>query len=387
MAYIGNTVQNQGFTPAIDYFNGNGVTVTFTLSRPVASVAQLIVAIDNVIQNPSTAFSVSGNSITFTSAPLSGSNNIWVEYTSLITTYNAISQDPTVIGDLTATGGYLAEGDFGNTFTDGAIVDYVTGTARVTTSPGDAITFYNGGTNARNALMTLAATGNVGIGTSSPLSRLQVVGQSGFGGGSANSAATISTSATGNDAVTLELATGSGSPFSMSLFAAGASPANAVYLNQRNNAPIVIQTNNTERMRIDSVGRVTTPFQPAFRAALTNTANYATTGSDIPFNSVAFNIGSHYNSGTGAFTAPVAGVYVFFVRTFLEFSGRCTTDIRVNGTAVISTYGPIEQGANSSTMAVFNLSANDTVSCRLRQGTIYGGGFLDGAQFMGYLLG
>lgn len=85
MAYIGNTVETQGFTPAIDYFNGNGVTVTFTLSRPVASVAQVIVAIDNVIQNPSSAFTVSGNSITFTSAPLSGSNNIWVEYTSLIT--------------------------------------------------------------------------------------------------------------------------------------------------------------------------------------------------------------------------------------------------------------------------------------------------------------
>jgi hypothetical protein len=172
MAYIGNTVQNQGFTPAIDYFNGNGVTVTFTLSRPVASVAQLIVAIDNVIQNPNTAFSVSGNSITFTSAPLSGTNNIWVEYTSLITTYAAISQDPSVIGDISATGGYLAEGDFGNTFIDGTIVDYVTGTARITTGPSDAIAFYNGGTNARNPLMTLGATGNVGIGTTSPAAPL-----------------------------------------------------------------------------------------------------------------------------------------------------------------------------------------------------------------------
>jgi hypothetical protein len=176
MAYIGNDPQNQGFTPAIDYFNGDGVTVTFTLSRPIASVAQLIVAIDNVIQNPSTAFSVSGNSITFTSAPLSGTNNIWVEYTSLITTYAAISQDPSVIGDISATGGYLAEGDFGNTFIDGTIVDYVTGTARVTTSAGDAITFYNGGTNARNPLMTLAATGNVGVGTSSPAQKLNVSG-------------------------------------------------------------------------------------------------------------------------------------------------------------------------------------------------------------------
>ena len=66
MAYIGNTVQNQGFTPAIDYFSGNGVTVTFTLSRPVVSVAQMIVSIDNVVQNPSSAYTVSGNTITFT---------------------------------------------------------------------------------------------------------------------------------------------------------------------------------------------------------------------------------------------------------------------------------------------------------------------------------
>jgi hypothetical protein len=172
MAYIGNTVQNQGFTPAIDYFNGNGVTVTFTLSRPVVSVAQMIVAIDNVIQNPSTAFTVSGNSITFTSAPLSGSNNIWVEYTSLITQYNAISQDPSVIGDITATGGYLATGDFGNTFTDGTIVDYVTGMSRITTGSATGMTFYNGGPSARNALMALTSAGNVGIGTTSPRAQI-----------------------------------------------------------------------------------------------------------------------------------------------------------------------------------------------------------------------
>ncbi len=163
MPYIGNTVQTQGFAPAIDYFSGNGVTVTFTLSRPVLSVAQLTVAVDNVIQNPSSAFNVSGNSITFTSAPLSGTNNIWVEYTSLITTYAAISQDPSVIGDITATGGFLAEGDFGNTYIDGTIVDYVTGNARITTGPIDDMTFYHGGTSSRSEMMTLYYAGGAKI--------------------------------------------------------------------------------------------------------------------------------------------------------------------------------------------------------------------------------
>lgn len=160
MAYIGNTVENQGFTPAIDYFNGNGVTVTFTLSRPIASVAQVIVAVDNVIQNPSSAFNVVGNSITFTSAPLSGTNNIWVEYTSLITTYQGISQDPTVIGDIRATGGYLAEGDFGNSFIDGAILDYVTGAGRVTVGELDDLIFYHGGTAGRSEMMKVSYAGN-----------------------------------------------------------------------------------------------------------------------------------------------------------------------------------------------------------------------------------
>jgi hypothetical protein len=160
MAFIGNTVQTQGFTPAIDYFNGNGVTVTFTLSRPVASVAQMIVAIDNVIQNPSSAFNVSGNAITFTSAPLSGTNNIWVEYTSLITTYQGISQDPSVIGDITATGGFLSTGDFGNSFIDGAVIDYVTGAGRITVGELDNLIFYHGGTSGRSEMMKLSYAGN-----------------------------------------------------------------------------------------------------------------------------------------------------------------------------------------------------------------------------------
>ena len=166
MAYIGNTVQTQGFAPAIDYFSGNGVTVTFTLSRPVASVAQMIVAIDNVIQNPSSAYTVSGNAITFTSAPLSGTNNIWVEYTSLITTYNGISQSPSVIGDLTASGGYLSTGSFNNSFVDGTIVDYVTGNGRVTVGTADGFTLYNGGTSARSSLLAMNANGAMGVGTS-----------------------------------------------------------------------------------------------------------------------------------------------------------------------------------------------------------------------------
>ena len=82
MSYIGNTVQNQNYVPAVDYFNGDGSTVAFTLSRPVASVAAVQAVISNVPQNPGSAFTVSGSTITFTSAPPSGTANIYVYYTS-----------------------------------------------------------------------------------------------------------------------------------------------------------------------------------------------------------------------------------------------------------------------------------------------------------------
>jgi hypothetical protein len=85
MAFIGNTVTTQGFTPAIDYFNGDGSTTAFTLSRPVASVAQVQVVVNNVPQLPGTAYTVSGSTITFTGAPSSGTSNIYVYYTSPIT--------------------------------------------------------------------------------------------------------------------------------------------------------------------------------------------------------------------------------------------------------------------------------------------------------------
>jgi hypothetical protein len=93
MAFIGNTNTTQAFTPAIDYFSGNGSTTAFTLTRPVASVAQVQVVVNNVAQNPSSAFSVSGSTITFTSAPSAGTSNIYVYYTSPITQIIAPGQN------------------------------------------------------------------------------------------------------------------------------------------------------------------------------------------------------------------------------------------------------------------------------------------------------
>ncbi len=69
-------------SPAIDTFNGDGSTTTFSLSRTpsVGSGANIIVFVDNVYQRygSSYAYTTSGSDLIFTAAPPSGTNNIQV---------------------------------------------------------------------------------------------------------------------------------------------------------------------------------------------------------------------------------------------------------------------------------------------------------------------
>lgn len=148
MAFIGNTPTTQSFTPAVDFFSGNGSTTAFTLSRPVASVAQVQAVIENVPQAPTSAFTVSSNTITFTSAPPSGTNNIYVYYTSPITQVIQPGQGTVGATQLVAgaalanigTGGvtstYLASGAARSNWGAGGVLQVVnaTVTGDVTTS-------------------------------------------------------------------------------------------------------------------------------------------------------------------------------------------------------------------------------------------------------------
>ena len=82
-------------SPHIDEFNGNGSTTAFTLTQvPSASNASnFIVFVDNVYQRygSSYAFTVNGTTLTFTSAPPSGTNNIQVIQLSQQNTLNTVA--------------------------------------------------------------------------------------------------------------------------------------------------------------------------------------------------------------------------------------------------------------------------------------------------------
>lgn len=86
MGYLGQQVLP--FDPARTYapprdadrFSGNGSSVAFTLSRPVNQETDIEVFVENVQQEPIFAYSSTGTTLTFTEAPPSGTNNVYVVY-------------------------------------------------------------------------------------------------------------------------------------------------------------------------------------------------------------------------------------------------------------------------------------------------------------------
>lgn len=86
-------------------------------------------------------------------------------------------------------------------------------------------------------------------------------------------------------------------------------------------AGLAFFSGSTERMRIDSAGRVTKPYQPAFvvNASGSNTT-LPSNDAIVVLNSEVLDVGNDFNTSTYRFTAPVRGVYVFSYRSTLVYS-------------------------------------------------------------------
>ena len=78
MPYLGPAPSGTFGTSAKDRFSGDGSTVAFTMTRSPGSVNKIDVFVDNVRQEPTIAYTVGGTTLTFTAAPDSGTNNIYV---------------------------------------------------------------------------------------------------------------------------------------------------------------------------------------------------------------------------------------------------------------------------------------------------------------------
>jgi trimeric autotransporter adhesin len=140
MAYQGNVPAEAYTTTAKDTFNGNGSTTAFTLSLPTVT-NDIRVVVENVVQEPTAAYSVSGTTLTFTAAPPSGTGNVYVvhlgpavqtvEPPSTIAGATVFASNVTVQGNLTVDGGTIKlDGDYpvgtGNVALGDAALDSLT---------------------------------------------------------------------------------------------------------------------------------------------------------------------------------------------------------------------------------------------------------------------
>lgn len=148
-------------------------------------------------------------------------------------------------------------------------------------------------------------------------------------------------------------------------------------------------------LAMDSAGRVTMPYQPAFGAARSSTT-YSTASVVISFNTVYVNVGSCYNSSTGVFTAPVSGNYLFGFSGIAGTGASGTTvngtvDIRKNGTAVKTIHwNHADAWESIAGDIIISLSVNDYVDFYIGSLTGVGNSVYGGANYTsgyGYLIG
>jgi hypothetical protein len=235
--------------------------------------------------------------------------------------------------------------------------------------------------------------GNVGIGTSSPQMPLSVQANTGNG-----AIRLIGTSNASSNNAGIYWYDSNDSTFNGYL--GNFSTSFDIY-NQRS-TPMAFYTGATERMRINSSGHITKPYQPAFKAGMVSSTSFGASATIIfpDTSGNHFNIGGHYSTSTGIFTAPVAGIYVFSTCVIYESmsAGQAMDDafyIYKNATLVTYSFRRAEYEAGYTgnggyyvdhANTLLNLAVDDTVKVvNNRSLTVHGN--TNYCFFYGYMLG
>ena len=173
MAYAGRQpITGFRSTPTKDSFNGDNSTVAFTLSLDTRT-NDVEVFVENVQQEPVTAYSISGNTLTFTSAPPTGTGNIYVIHRAELVSNGVhtpganLDAGVTTLDSLTVTG----SADINGGTIDGVTIGGASaGAGTFTTVTGSGDMNIDSGT-----LFVDASENRVGIGTTSPDSDIEIV--------------------------------------------------------------------------------------------------------------------------------------------------------------------------------------------------------------------
>lgn len=126
MSFIGNTPAESFTAASKQSFSGDDNTTQFTLTN-TGTTNGVAVFVENVRQEPGTAYTVSGTTLTFTAAPVTGTNNIYVVNGGLRSTVGLPAGTSINATTGTFTGDVSTEGDVKLTTSSGGIYT-ITGT-------------------------------------------------------------------------------------------------------------------------------------------------------------------------------------------------------------------------------------------------------------------
>jgi hypothetical protein len=215
-----------------------------------------------------------------------------------------------------------------------------------------------------NTLVVDSVNNRVGVGTASPQRKLQ-------SSAGADDNCILATSVAGNAYIGFaDNATTSQTGLTVRMGSAG-------------NAMVFQTGGTTERMRIDSSGRVTMPYQPAFHASCWGSNRANGVNGNVVYGNAITNIGGHYNASNGRFTAPIAGTYTFSATILNQYNGSAQLRFMKNGAVTSASVYFNAFDEEATALAILTLYAGDYVQANTTQihyESEYG-------DFIGHLIG
>jgi len=294
MPFLGKTpkqVELSSFgTRVKDDFTANGSTTAFTLSKSVSNPNDIAVFVGNVRQEPTDAYTVNGTTLTMSDAPTTGLN-FYVVHTAGTIESSVVPSDGTItsaklssavntsiaaklpLSGGTMTGNLVVSAaspnvDVSDTGTSHASQDFLTNSNAARTTIGveraaggglfvgssaHAAVFGSAGANStqiasnNTVRMTVDTAGKVGVGTTSPVTNLDVMTEN------SNTRARIRSNTNSSPSAGLELCRGITSTF-------GADAYTDFLIENINGGHLSISTGEsgttTERLRLDSSGNL-----------------------------------------------------------------------------------------------------------------------------------